>query len=365
MVARLSVRAGKRLSRVVGQGTRVAVIKWFEDDELAEVIHYELGRLGYCPQYFLADSAIPADVAIVFSFAPYGQFLPLVHQLEQMPPGRRPVLVHWNTEGIPDLRIPWFLTRTISAGRSWLERARHDLTQRLGPVTGSKSLLSVLDSRMLRFRYVGDYYYALSKGVLNVFADSSAVYSQLHNRRGLPTIFAPWAATPQWYADLNLERDIDVLWMGNQQSRRRRTLLERVRQELLRHGVAIYMADNIENPFIFRKERTRFLNRAKITLNITRTWYDDNFSRFALAAPNRSLIVSEHMLPHCPAYEAGVHYVAVAPEQLAETILFYLAHPAERERIVENAYRLSTSRLTFCHTIGDIMAAAESLRGAA
>jgi hypothetical protein len=65
------------------------------------------------------------------------------------------------------------------------------------------------------------------------------------------------------------------------------------------------MADNEENPFIFGETRTAFLNRAKITLNITRTWYDDNFSRFAYAVPNRSLVVSEPLLPHCPEYEAG------------------------------------------------------------
>jgi hypothetical protein len=124
------------------------------------------------------------------------------------------------------------------------------------------------------------------------------------------------------------------------------------------------MADNVENPFIFRRERTVFLNRAKITLNITRTWYDDNFSRFALAIPNRSLIISEQMLPHCPAYKPGVHYVAVAPEELAQAILYYLEHPAERERIVESAYRLTTSSLTFKNSINAIMQEAERVRAA-
>jgi hypothetical protein len=355
-------RQGQDLYRPNGTGFHVAVVKWSEDDEIAEAIHHELKRLGYQPTYFLAGSAIPDNQGVVFSFAPYGKFLPLVRQLERLPAKEQPLLVHWNTEGVPDLRIPWILTRSIGAGRSWLDRTKYDLERRLWHGNGNHSLLSPLDSRMLRFRYVGDYYYAFRKGVLNVLSDSSAIYSQLHSCRGLPTLFAPWGSSPQWYADLQLERDIDVLWMGNRKSRRRRTLIDQVRQELERHGVKVYMADGEENPFIFGEERTEYLNRAKITLNITRTWYDDNFSRFALAAPNRSLIVSESMLRHCPAYEAGVHYVECAPAELGRTIVYYLQHPEERARIVENAYRLSTTRLTFHNSIRLIMDEVERVR---
>jgi len=117
----------------------------------------------------------------------------------------------------------------------------------------------------------------------------------------------------------------------------------------------MYVADNEENPFIFDETRTRFLNRAKITLNITRTWYDDNFSRFAFALPNRSLVVSEPILPHCPDYEAGVHYVSAPIDRLAEAIVHYLTHADERERIVENGYRLVTTRLTLRESMARLM----------
>jgi hypothetical protein len=166
---------------------------------------------------------------------------------------------------------------------------------------------------------------------------------------------------PRWYADLGLERDIDVLWMGIRGSKRRSQLLDRVRYELKMHGVEMYVADNEENPFIFGDERTEYLNRAKITLNITRTWYDDNFSRFSLAAPNRSLVVSEKMLPHCPSYQPGVHYVEAKPDDLAQSILFYLQNPTERERIVEAAYHLTTEELTFNNSIKHIMDAVDQI----
>jgi len=333
---------------------RVAVVKWQHDDDIATVIGDELQALGHVPLLFCHTEAIPQNVDVVFSFAPYGNFLHVPRQLARIPSEQRPTFVHWNTEGLPDLRLPWRLVRTIAAGRSWLER-------RLlrGNDQGHR-----LNQRMLRFRYVGDYYYAYTKGWLNVFADSSAIYARWHRQHGLPAIFTPWGATPRWYRNLHLERDIDVLWMGSRGSRRRNHLLLQLQRELSRHSVTFHLADNVENSFIFGENRIRFLNRAKITLNLTRTWYDDNFSRFALAAPNRSLIVSEPLLPHCPDYEAGVHYVSAPIEKLSETILYYLAHEEERQRIVENACHLVTTKLTFHNSIKAIMDAVARTRPA-
>jgi hypothetical protein len=217
---------------------------------------------------------------------------------------------------------------------------------------------------MMRFRYVGDYYYARRQGWLDVFADTSAVYGALHNKHGLNTVFAPWGGTPRWSADLNLERDIDVLWMGKRGSKRRSRLLDQIRQQLADSGVQMYVADGDENDFIFDDNRTEILNRSKITLNLTRTWYDDNFSRFAMAAPNRSLFVSETLLPHCPQVKAGIHYVSAPVEKLAETILYYLKKDTEREKLIENAYQLVTTELTFRNSVQIIMNATDKVREA-
>jgi hypothetical protein len=333
----------------------IAIVQWYERDEIAEAIHFELKQLGHNPFCFAANTAVPAEADIVFTFAPYGRFLPIVHQLNQLPPAKRPLLIHWNTEGVPDPRLPWRVTRLLGATRSWLERS----TYHRRPSAIRNSFLALLESRMLRFRYVGDYYYAHKKGILNLFSDSSAVYARIHSQHGLPTLFVPWGSSPLWYDNLNLERDIDVLWMGNRQGERRSNLIDEVREGLRKHGIEMYVADGQENPFIFREERLALLNRAKITLNITRTWYDDNFSRFALAAPNRSLIVSERLLPHCPQYEAGVHYIATEPQNLANTIIYHLQNPDASIDIVDNAYKLSTSHLTFSNSIKKLLQAVD------
>ena len=334
--------------------SKVAIPHGIEGDGISEVISDELNALGYQTVHFQIGALIPEKADVVFSYGPYGTFLTIPRQIAKLPRDQKPIFVHWNTEGIPDLRIPWKIISSIAKWRSWLGRIQ---TTRNGsasiPVT--ETLSSLNESRMLRFRYVGDYYYAHHRGWLDIFADTSEIYAAIHRQHGLPTIVAHWGATPQWYKDMSLERDIDVLWMGTRGTTRRSKILDRVRSELEGHGVRMHVADGKENPFIFGDERTYYLNRSKITLNITRTWYDDNFSRIALAAPNRSLIVSEPVLPHCPSLIAGTHYVSVPIESLAETILYYLAHEEERSRIVDNAYHLMTTKLVFRESIKSIM----------
>jgi hypothetical protein len=338
----------------------VAIPYQNEIDGITEVISDELNALGYQPVHFQIGSLIPEKAEVVFSFGPYGKFLTIPRQLAKMPPGQKPIFVHWNTEGIPDLRIPWNIMSSISRWRSWWGRVQ-DSRNGSATIPGTEKLFSLIESRMLRFRYLGDYYYAHRRGWLDIFADTSEIYAELHRRHGLPTIVAHWGATPQWYKDLGLERDIDVLWMGTRGTRRRSILLDRVRSELESNGVRMHVADGKENPFIFGDERIHYLNRSKITLNITRTWYDDNFSRIALAAPNRSLIISEPVLPHCRSFIAGTHYVSVPVETLARTILYYLEHEEERLRIVDSAYHLVTTKLVFRESIKSIMDAVNQL----
>lgn len=338
----------------------IAIAQRDEKDGIAKVIADELTELGYHPVHFQIGSPVPEKASVIFSFGPYGRFLTVPLQLAGMPPSLKPIFVHWNTEGIPEPRIPWNIMSTISAWCSWLGRVQGSRNGTANP-PGTERLLSLTESRLSRFRYVGDYYYAHNQGWLDIFADTSDVYANFHSRHGLPTVFAPWGATLRWYEDLGLERDIDVLWMGIRGTKRRSQLLDRVRKAVEDHGVRMHVADGNENPFIFNYERICYLNRSKITLNITRTWYDDNFSRIALAASNRSLIVSEQLLPHCPGFKAGKHYVSAAVESLAESILYYLENEKERLHIVDNAYRLVTKELTLRESMKRIMDAVNQI----
>ena len=339
----------------------IAVIAWFKNDGIASMISDELIDLGHTTQLISPQTTDFKDIDIVFSFGPYGEFLPIPQKLQSIPLSKRPIFVQWNTEGLPDLRLPWVITGTLGGFRSLIGRTKNSKYPLLRKLANTFPL-NYLNNRMFRFRYLGDYHYAQKKGWLDVFADSSNIYGALHNHHGLPTKFVPWGASPRNYSDLNLVRDIDVLWMGNRNTRRRSDLIDRIRNELNTYGVKMHVVDSIENAFVYGDERTVLLNRAKITLNLTRTWYDDNYSRFALAIPNRSLIVSETLLPHCPPFEAGKHYVSAPIEQLTENILYYLGNDNERHKIVENAYHLVTTKLTFKNSIQTVLNSVDDLR---
>jgi hypothetical protein len=341
---------------------RVALIRWENiGNGIGHSIYQELTNLGHEPFYFAPSAEMREPAEILFLYGPFDRFLHVLHPLLTTWRERRPTVVFWNTEGLPDLRIPWPLMTRLAFIRSWLGRYYRAPTERAGRV-GWSALLTHVEQRFLRFRYLGDMLYARRQGWIDVFADISAVYAQLFTTFGFPTLAAPFGGFSEWYTDLNCERDIDVLWMGKRATARRSRLLDSLRQELRRRGTDIYMVDSVERPFVFDDERTQLLNRTKIALNLLRTWYDENSLRFCMAAPNRALIVTEPLLAHVPQYQAGIHYVAAPIEQLADTIVYYLQQDEERERIVDSAYQLVTTELTMRNTLQKIMAAATAAR---
>ena len=337
---------------------KVGVPSTVDGDGIGKAIAAELANLGFQPQLFPLDGPAPLGFDAFFLFGPFGKFLHVPQQFDHLPWQDRPTFIFWNTEGFPDPRLPLTGVRAASSLRSWLGRFSHDGSAWKRRVARSRPFAR-LEPRLLRFRYLGDYLYAWRKGWVDVFADISAVYAGTLQRLGIPAIPAPFGSFPEWYDCLNVERDIDVLWMGKRGSRRRSQALDQLRAALQKHGVEIYMVDNVEHPFVFDHERTILLNRAKITLNLLRTWYDENSLRLAIAAPNRSLVVSEPLLPHVPQYQPGIHYISAPIPEMAQTILYYLKHTDERERIAENAYQLTTKTLTFRNAICIMMDAAQ------
>jgi hypothetical protein len=338
---------------------RIGLLYWRRSDGISELIAECLATLGYQPEPFIYGHSVPDNADIVLSHGPHGELLPLWTNLSRGR-SRRPIVVHWNTEGPPDLRLPRSVLLPAAAVRSAIGQLKYGEQWS----TGLSHLAPVawVDRRLHRFRYVGDYVGAHKSDLLDVLADSSVIYNQFYRDMGFATVYVPWGTTPSIYGDLGLQRDIDVLWMGKRGTARRSRLLDRVRRKLKEHGVEVYMADNEEHPFVFGQTRTEFLNRAKVTLNITRTWYDDNFSRFAFAAPNRSLVVSEPLLPHCVEFVAGVHYVSAAVDDMAETIVHYLRDDSARQRIVDDAYSMAVKDLAFHLGLDRLMKAAAAVR---
>lgn len=334
----------------------VAVVQWSKPDGIADALIDALTQLGHQPRPFYHTKPIPPDAEIVFSFAPFGNYMALTERIAAIESSARPVLIHWNTEPIPDLRLPWSLVYPISRLRSWAGRTAYRTH------LDDRPLVASLEPRMMRFRCVGDYFDTYRRGILNVFADCSAIYADQHRRHGLPALYLPWGMVPAWHRDLHLQRDIDVLWLGLRATRRRSHLLDKVRGDLRRQGVDIYVVDNVEHAAVYGEDRIELLNRARIVLNLNRGWGDNSLFRFALVAPNGAMMASEPMLPHSPEYKPGVHYISAPVDQLSSTILHYLRNEEERAAIAFNALRLFEQEdMTLLHHVRTLIAQADAI----
>jgi hypothetical protein len=334
---------------------RVALVKWAPEDGITKSLGNELESQGHEPVPFLYDQPIPQGVDILLTFAPYNRILHIPHQISKLPLAERPLYIHWNFEGLPNIKLPWPILRSLSTSRSWFDRLNDSPSPAVRALQ-QRVPLRWLHRRMNKWRYLGDYHYAYRHNQMQILADISQVYAGFHNQHGLPTIHVPWGTSPAWYKTLGLARDIDVLWMGSRRTRRRSLLLDHLRAELERRGLNIHIADGVENPLIYGRARTDILNRAKITLNLIPTRHDPAFIfRFHMAAGNRSLIISEPTLHHCECGEHDVHYIASPAHKLVETILFYLENDAERDRLVDNAFHLVTEHLTLANSVKRLM----------
>lgn len=325
---------------------KVAVVKWSEHDGLSEVIADELMKKGFEVACFLSIDPIPEEADLVFSFGPYDRWTQLVCQAAQRKANSGYKILHWNTENPPDLRLPWKFLAALGDMRAAFDRFNDSENCQARQLV-SAFPFSYFNQKMHKFRYLGEYRHAHANGWLDLLASSSKIYADLFTNNGLPTHYVPWGTSPKWFATSGLPRDIDVLWFGKRRTRRRNRLLDQVKDMLCSRKISFYMADDIEHPFIYGEERTWILNRAKITLNLLPTWYDNAFPyRFHVAAGNRSMVISEPILPHCPEYQPGVHYIAAPAEKLMDTIRYYLDHQDEREQIAENAYHLVTEQMS-------------------
>jgi hypothetical protein len=316
---------------------RVAVISPTPDDEIAarHVARLEARGAEVTVSGYL--DPLPGSPDTIFVFGPFGTLAPLIRQLNEFDPGSRPAFVLLQGEQLPNPDWPDWLLNRLGDLRSALEMKAY-----LRQEDGSWQVRpgwERITRRSLRLRYYGDLRRLRRMDLLNGLMVWSRWTAAYLNDRGYPCLPLPPQRNPAWGADLKLERDIPVLWLGKVGSARRARNLQRVRSGLAQRGIELLVIDGRENPYVFGGDRTRLLNRTRIVLNLLREKWDNNSLRYQLAAHNGAMVVGEPTLPHT-AFEPGVHWVAAPIAELAETIAYYLEHEEERARIAGRAREL-------------------------
>jgi hypothetical protein len=241
-------------------------------------------------------------------------------QLRALGP-RRPRVVAWMSEPL----VP-----PVASGLPWPRRTHRDWVK-----------LALRDRRVIDARSNERRTLALVReGLIDAVATTTLARVERFAEVGIDAAWVPQTVGPSVHADLGLERDIPVLFLGAMTVPRRRLIAWRLK----RAGVELTAVGDWHDPAYWGDARTRLLNRAVITLNINR--FPGNFpdTRFNLAAANRSLIVSEPVYRPDP-YVEGVTHVEAEAADLPAVLERWLADHEGRQRMVNAAYETAMTRL--------------------
>jgi glycosyltransferase involved in cell wall biosynthesis len=289
----------------------------------------------------------------VLGYGPHtweGSLLPTAQRLASYSRDKRPFFYWWFTEAIFRPKIPTQFVRIVSK-----LHAKGNLRIAQSTAAREKLWAKGLDrlflQRHFRLRAIGEVYEFHSRGLLGGLAVTATSGAAYFRRHGFRPIVVPIGYHPIFQGrDLGLQRDIDVGFLARMSTKRRFRLLEQVRKDLEGRGIKMV----VPTKELDGEERTRFLNRAKIILNIFQYPHDFVGLRFLLCAANKALLVSEPVLDQEP-FVPGRHMIAVPIETIAETIEFYLSRERQRQEIVEQAHRLISEQFTIHQMIGRIL----------
>src|SRR5881394_610874 len=166
---------------------------------------------------------------------------------------RRPRVVSWMTEPL----VP-----PLASGLRWPRRTHRDWIK-----------LALRDKRVIDARSNERRTGALLReGLIDAVATTTIARVERFAEVGVEAAWVPQTPGPGMYADLGLERDIPVLFLGAMTVPRRRWIAWRLR----RAGVELTAVGDWHDPRYWGEERTRLLNRAVISLNINR--FPGNFA---------------------------------------------------------------------------------------
>jgi hypothetical protein len=299
-------------------------------------IELALEEIG-CNVRMLPEEALdPAAAGCVWIYGSANWYPAACRRLARTPPDKRLPVVVWHTEPLPFAR---------SAGQK-LERLRaRELAKILlrdpratDPGTNFRALRRLLDHDLPDLLVV-----------------STREKQEFLAERGVDAAFVPMGYHPVMGTDLAIERDIDVLFIGDLGVPRRKRILRRIR----RAGVDVRAVGAWHDPAFWGENRTRLLNRAKILLNLPRHPGLLSGARMLLGMGNKALVISEPVHLSEP-YVEGEHFVTAPLDEMPAAIRRYLADADERRRLTETAFRLVTEELTMSRSVSSILALAET-----
>lgn len=183
-----------------------------------------------------------------------------------------------------------------------------------------------------------------NEGWINHFVASTNQRRIFLVNRGIDADFIPVGAHEYMGSNLGLERDISVGFLGSIRKGRRAVILEILSRRLKEKGISLIQVEN----GLYDKQRSEWLNRTRILVNLYNYSWSSAWIRFLMAARCKTLIVSEPMNDEHP-MQAGVHYISANLDEMPEVICELLNNPEKIDRITSAAYLLCQEELTLLH----------------
>lgn len=317
---------------------RIAVVAPGQLGEVGTGVAEALDANGHRVFPVNSGSDWPVTVDLVVSFGPMAAMDDMLRHLKLIP--EVVPVIFWYTEPLPS---PSWPNRTIAASAglhrvwrsSWrlLRRAGIDRAEALAQVGGR--LRACSEMRELNRR-----------GNLQLLAVFTRRHEQLFRAWDLPAVTIPMGYCPSFGHLMDLERDIDVAFVGSTRDKRRGPLVADLTRQLTAAGLRVVIKDGSpQHGYAFGAERTELLNRTKILLSIMRQPWDDPVFRTLLAAPNGAMVLSEPVRDSGP-FVPGQHFITTSLEQMVVTAKHYVQAEEERRSITQAAHQFVTRELT-------------------
>ena len=283
--------------------------------------------------------------------------LTILWQLEPLPPptisdeglriGTRVAGFDWArldpvSRGILNLLLP-FRTATFRAIRARLARSYAEIVAASPDADGwieygSENLFNC----MIEHRWISR---AMRRGWIDSVATSTRPRAAFLNRQGIDAAVIPVGYDARWGVDQQIERDIDVLYLGRIKpevlgGEVRDSGLVQLRDEMARRGRPLTLETGV-----YGAARDRLLSRARIVLCPLRVPHDLAGMRVLMGMACGAMVLSQ-TCPSTEDYVPGVHLVTAGFTEMADTIEYHLDHEAERERIARAGQRYVTEEMT-------------------
>jgi hypothetical protein len=284
------------------------------------------------------------DVDLLLIPGPFYPLSPVISRISGLKEKRKIKIAIWLTEQRLSNKTPdWFLRwggdflRTITAN---LENLSYQQTV-------IKYFLNKIVLKGTRLRLPGEISLLYKKGWLDLLAVSTLSHQHFFQKKlGITTEVIPMGYHKYLGENLHLNKDIDVVFLGSLRDHRRKKIINKLYNSLAERNITLVIHDGscLERKLIFGQERTNLLNRSKIMLNIMRQPWDDLVFRMLLAAPNRTMIVSEPVIDTIP-FQPENHFIMAEIEQISRIIQCSLQNHEKREQIIDRSYDLVVNKM--------------------